>query len=92
MAALLIRIGVFLLAAAAVGIALVPILVLIDLLDGGTGWGLCPRGLEACANPYTAVGELIILLSLGLFVCVMGIRALMRLARRLRRDEYQVVQ
>lgn len=88
----LIRLGVFLLSAVAVGIALVPILVLIDLLEGGTGWGLCSAGLEACDKPLTTVGELAVLLTLGLFSCVVGIRVLMRLARALRSDEYQVVQ
>lgn len=87
-----VRLGVFLLSAIAVGIALVPILVLIDLVDGGTGWGLCPDGIEACNNPYTTAAELGILLTLGLFLSVLGIRMLMRLARRMRSDDYQVSQ
>ena len=33
-----------------------------------------------------------ILLTLGLFVTVLGIRLLMKLARRLRSDDYQVSQ
>jgi hypothetical protein len=88
----MIRLGVVLLSATAIGIALVPLLVLIDLLDGGTGWGLCPNGLEACDNPYTTGAEIILFLSLGLFVSVLGIRVLMRMARRLRSDDYQVSQ
>jgi hypothetical protein len=88
----LIRLGVVLLSATAIGIALVPMLVLIDLLDGGTGWGLCPNGLQACDNPYTTGAEIIVLLSLGLFISVLGIRVLMRMARRLRSDDYQVSQ
>ncbi|HEU4917394.1 MAG TPA: hypothetical protein VFV13_12615 [Acidimicrobiia bacterium] len=92
MAVFLVRLGVFLLSAAAIGIALVPILVLIDLLDGGTGWGLCPQGIEACDNPYTTAAEFGIMLTLGLFVAVLGIRVLMKLARRLRSDDYQVSQ
>lgn len=92
MAVFLVRLGVFILSAAAIGIALIPILVLIDLLDGGTGWGLCPQGIEACNNPYTTAAEFGILLTLGLFLSVMGIRLLMRLARRLRSDDYQVSQ
>jgi hypothetical protein len=91
-AVLLIRLGVFVLSATAIGIALVPILVLIDLLDGGTGWGLCPQGLEACDNPYTTAAEFGILLTIGLFLSVLGIRLLMRLARDLRSDDYQVSQ
>jgi hypothetical protein len=91
-AVFLIRLGVVLLSATAIGIALVPILVLIDLLDGGTGWGLCPEGLQACDKPYTTAAEFAVVLILGLFIAVLGIRLLMRLARRLRSDDYQVSQ
>jgi hypothetical protein len=91
-AVFLIRLGVVLLSATAIGIALVPILVLIDLLDGGTGWGLCPNGLQACDNPFTTAPEFALILTLGLFVAVLGIRLLMKLARRLRSDDYQVSQ
>ena len=88
----LLRLGVVLLSAIAIGIALVPILVLIDLLDGGTGWGLCPNGIEACDNPFTTAAEIGVLLTLGLFLSVFGIRVLMRLARKMRSDDYQVSQ
>jgi hypothetical protein len=87
-----IRLGVVLLSATAIGIALIPLLVLIDLLDGGTGWGLCPDGIEACDNPYTTAAEFAVLLTLGLLLSVLGIRLLMKLARRLRSDDYQVSQ
>jgi len=87
-----VRVGVFLLVVTAVAIAIVPILVLIDLLGGGTGWGLCPGGLDACHKPYSTGAELMIVLSLALFLTVLGIRLLMRLARRLQDDTYQVSQ
>lgn len=86
-----IRIAVLILAAGAITIAAVPIFVLIDLLDGGTGYGLCPGGIEACSLPYSAAPELAVLLILFLFAMVLGIRLLMKLARRLRDDSYQVV-
>ena len=92
MAVLFVRLGVISLSAAAIAIAAIPILVLIDLLDGGTGWGLCAAGVEACDNPYTTVGALVTLLTLGFLGCVWGIRLLMRLARRLHSDEYQISQ
>lgn len=92
MAKFFVRLGVFILILVAVGIGIVPILVLIDLLDGGTGYGLCPGGLEACDKPYSTGAELIIVLSLGLFLVIVGIRLLMRLARRLDDDTYQVSQ
>jgi hypothetical protein len=87
-----IRLGTFVLSALAIGIAIVPILVLIDLLDGGTGWGLCPAGLQACANPYTTAAEFAVMLTLGFLATVIGIRLLMRLARHIRSGEYQVTQ
>lgn len=90
MAAFFVRLGVFLLVVTAVAIGVVPILILIDLLDGGTGWGLCPGGLEVCDKPYSTGAELMIVLSVALFLTVWGIRMLMRLARRLQDDTYQV--
>lgn len=92
MAVFFVRLGVFLLVVSAVAIGIVPILVLIDLLDGGTGWGLCPGGLEVCDKPYSTGAELIVVLSIALFLVLAGIRLLMRLARRLRDDSYQVSQ
>lgn len=92
MTVFLVRLAVFILVVVAIAIGIVPILILIDLLDGGTGWGLCPGGIEACNKPFSTGAELIILLSLGLFLTVLGIRLLMRLARRLRNDTYQVTQ
>lgn len=92
MAKFFVRLGVFVLVLVAIGIGIVPILVLIDLLDGGTGWGLCPGGIESCEKPYSTGAELIIVLSIGLFLTVLGIRLLMRLARRLEDDTYQISQ
>jgi hypothetical protein len=88
-AVILIRLAVLLLSAVAVAIAAVPILVLVDLLGGGTGYGLCPSGLEACDNPYSTAAELAVLLTVALAASVFGIRMLMRLARRLQNDSYQ---
>ena len=87
-----VRFAAFVLVVVAIALGLVPILVLIDLLDGGTGWGLCPGGIEACDKPYSTGAELIIILTLGLFLTVAGIRLLLKLARRLQDDTYQVSQ
>ena len=92
MGVILIRLAVLVLAAAAVAIAAIPILVLIDLLGGATGYGLCPSGLEACDNPYSTAAEFAVLLTVALAASVFGIRILMRLARRLQNDSYQVSQ
>ncbi len=91
-AVLFIRIAVLILSLAAVGIAIVPLLVLVELLRGGTGYGICPEGISACDIPYSAGPEMVLLLVSALFALVLGIRLLMRLARRLRDDAYQVTQ
>lgn len=92
MALFLVRLGTIVLAGIAIAIAVVPLLVLIDLLEGGTGWGLCPGGIQACSNPYTTPAELAVLLTIGFLATVAGIRLLVRLARRMRADDYQVTQ
>ncbi|MCI0425700.1 MAG: hypothetical protein L0Z49_08120 [Actinobacteria bacterium] len=92
MALIAIRVVVFILALTAVGIAVVPIVVMLDLVSGGTGYGLCPGGLETCELPYTTGAELVIILTLALFGIVVAIRLLVRLARKLRNDTYQVSQ
>jgi len=91
-AVFLVRLTVFILVLVAIAIGIVPILVLIDLLGGGTGWGLCPGGIELCDKPYSTGAELIVFLTIGLFLTVAGIRLLVRLARRLDDDSYQVTQ
>jgi predicted butyrate kinase (DUF1464 family) len=85
-----VRLAVVVLGAVAVAIAVVPMLVLIDLVGGGTGYGLCPAGLQECDNPYSTAAEFAVLLTVGLGLAVLGIRLLMRLARRLQDDSYQV--
>ncbi len=92
MTVFLIRLAVFLLGAVAVGLAAVPLLVMVDLLSGGTGYGLCANGLELCDNPYSTAAELAVLLTVALFGMVLLIRMLMKLARRLQDDSYQVTQ
>lgn len=92
MAVFLVRLAVFILVLVAIGIGIVPILVLIDLLGGGTGWGLCPGGLEQCDKPYSTGAELIVVLTIGMFLTVACIRLLVRFARKLADDSYQVTQ
>lgn len=84
------RLIVFILIAAALAIAVFPLLVLLSLVQGGSGFGLCPDGLSTCRNPYTAAPELSAALTLGLLAIVAVIRILMRTARRIEAEEYQV--
>ena len=55
----------------AIGVLLValPTVVLVDLVSGGTGLGLCPTGLGTCdTSPYTIAELLLVLGVLGLAV------------------------
>ena len=83
-----IRFARILLYGTAVLLAAVPLLVLIDLADGGTGYGLCPTGIQSCRNPYSAAPELSAILTLALIVVLAGVRVTTRAERRLdeRRD------
>lgn len=85
-----VRVAIVILVLAAIGIAVVPILVMVDLLGGGAGWGLCPGGLETCDNPYTTPFELLVILVVSLFVVILAIRVVMKLARRLQAESFQV--
>ncbi len=60
-------------------------LYVLDLSTGGTGWGVCPEGMDACESSYFAGPELIALLAVALFVGVALIAACARGLRALRR-------
>jgi hypothetical protein len=81
----LIRLLRALLIVAAVALAAVPLFVLLDLAQGGSGYGLCPDGVSRCRNPYTAAPELAALLTIGLVVVLGGLRVTNRMLRRLQR-------
>ncbi len=81
----LVRLFRAILVVAAVALAAVPLLVLLDLAQGGTGYGLCPGGVRACRNPYTAAPELSTLLTVGLILVLAGFRITNRTLRRLQR-------
>ncbi len=70
----------------AIGLAAFPLLVILDLAGGGTGYGLCPAGVDGCRNPYTAAAELLLVLSLGLIIVLGGFRMTTRLRQRLARQ------
>lgn len=83
------RIAIGLLIAAAVGVALIPLAVLLDLHEGGTGWGVCEQGIDGCRNSYFAGFELLGVVALILFVIVALIAVCVRLLRWLERREGQ---
>lgn len=88
----LIRALIVTLSAIGVAIAAVPILVMIDLLGDGTGFGLCPDGLQACVKPFSTGPEFAMILTVGLFGVILAIRILIRMIRRIQDDTYQVSQ
>jgi hypothetical protein len=68
---------------AAVAVALIPLLVLLDLRRGGTGWGLCSEGLDGCRTSYFDGFELMAWLFLALFILLGMIAACVRILRYL---------
>ena len=68
---------------AVVLVAVVPLFVLLDLAGGGSGYGMCPDGLQACDLPYTAWLEL----AAGLVLVIFGLIALFRLTMKVGRRE-----
>ena len=76
--------------AAAIGVALIPLLVLLDLRRGGSGWGLCTGGLGDCRNSYFAGFELIGWIFAALFILLgmiaMCVKILRYLEQRSNRD------
>lgn len=75
-------IGVIL--AAIVAVASVPLLVLLDLVGGGDGWGICERGLGSCRSGYFDGPELIGVLMVALFVLLGVLRVAVLMLRRMR--------
>ncbi len=82
---ILLRMLVGLLAAAAIALALVPLMILLDLKDGGTGWGLCNSGLVHCRNSYFAGFELLAAVVLVMLAVVALIALCIRLLRVIER-------
>ncbi len=83
----LIRAAVIALSVIGVVIAALPMLILIDLVNGGPGYGVCPDGIESCPRPFSAGSELIIILVVALALVILAIRLLMRVARTQSRAE-----
>jgi hypothetical protein len=95
-AMLVLRAIIAVLIAAAIGVALIPLAVLLDLRRGGSGWGLCSEGLTACRNSYFAGFELIGWIFAALFIILgmiaMCVRILRYLEERAGNDSDMVVQ
>lgn len=67
---------------AVLGVAIIPLLVLMDLNEGGDGMGLCPTTLDDCRTSYFDGFELLGILTAVLFILVGAIAVCVRLIRR----------
>lgn len=70
---------------AALVIAAVPPAVLVNLLTGGTGYGLCEEGLAGCDTGFAAGPALALRVFAGLFLVTVGVRLVSSLIARLER-------
>ncbi|MEE8330628.1 MAG: hypothetical protein V3R84_02570 [Acidimicrobiia bacterium] len=65
-------------------VAALPLLVVVDLVSGGDGYGLCASGLTSCRTSYFDGPELAAFIALVTFVLIAAIRvvqvAMMRLS------------
>lgn len=55
-----------------------PAIVLLDLVVGGTGLGLCVDGLRTCDTPFYSVIELLLAFTVAVFVLGAGVAACLR--------------
>jgi hypothetical protein len=60
----------------------VPAVVLMDLVLGGTGLGLCPDGLGACSTSMFSTMELLLVLLVVMSVIGAGVAGCLRLLSR----------
>ncbi|NND04065.1 MAG: hypothetical protein HKN91_14890 [Acidimicrobiia bacterium] len=81
---IVIRVLIGVVVAAIVGVALIPLFVLLDLREGGTGWGICAEGVGRCSPSYFSGFELLAGLLAVLLGLVLLIGVLVRLLRYLR--------
>jgi hypothetical protein len=68
-------------------VLVLPLLLVFDLISGGTALGLCPAGLRVCQPGYFTGPELLGVLLIVVFVAVMGIGLCARGIRYLEKVE-----
>ena len=64
-------------------LAVIPPAMLVDLLTGGTGYGLCEGGLTVCDTAFSAGPALAVRICLGLLLVIVGARMISRVIRRI---------
>ena len=81
-------------------LSIIPPAILVDLLTGGTGYGLCEAGLAGCDTAYLAGPVLAGRILAGLLLVVVGVRVVSRIIGRVEKhrrwkaaaDYYQGLQ
>ena len=91
MSMLLMRILFGGLTAAALAVASFPMLVLVNLAEGGTGYGMCPSGISACYLGYLTPVELLVRLLVIMLVLVALVRVIVVVWRKLNQEESGLV-
>lgn len=80
------RVLIVLVVIAIVAISALPLLVVLDLVGGGDGFGLCPDGLGSCQTSYFTGLELAAILALFVFGLIFVLRIAQLGLRRLERN------
>jgi len=68
------RVLVVVLVLAILVVAALPLLVVVDLVSGGDGYGLCSSGLTSCRTSYFDGPELAAFIALVTFLLIAAIR------------------
>jgi hypothetical protein len=71
--------------AAIVAVTLLPLLVLVDLAGGGSGFGLCEEGITSCRTSYFDGPELLAMLMLLVFILLWLLRLTLHAQRLVER-------
>ena len=83
-----IRILVVAIITAIIAVSVLPLVVILDLVGGGDGFGLCRGGIGACRTSYFDGPELVGVVGVVLFLLVVALRAALSAERAAeRRDE-----
>lgn len=77
------RVLIVLLILAILGVAALPLFVVVDLVSGGDGYGLCAEGLTSCRTSYFDGPELAAFIAIVTFALLAALRLVQIVMRRL---------
>jgi hypothetical protein len=77
------RVFTVILVLAILGVAALPLFVVVDLVSGGDGYGLCAEGLTSCRTSYFDGPELAAFIAIVTFVLLAALRVVQIAMRRL---------